>query len=286
MQAFAELVHRLYFTAGNSAKARILKHYFQSSVDPDRGWAVAALSGTLDLSLFKRKLVLQLIKSRVDPYLFDASYDYVGDLSETVSLLWPTEQGSQAQAALPSLSELIEKLGASSQKQTQTFLAGLLDQMTPIQRWALLKLGTGGLRIGMSARSVKKTLADFGGVDLQEIEQLWHALEPPYTELFQWLENKTPKPDITGKVAFMPLMLAHPIDDATKTFLNPEDWLAEWKYDGIRVQLVTTPKGAAIFSRTGENISKSFPELDRQISGEAVIDGELVVMRGLSLIHI
>ena len=280
MQAFAELVHRLYFTAGNSAKARILKHYFQSSVDPDRGWAVAALSGTLDLSLFKRKLVLQLIKSRVDPYLFDASYDYVGDLSETVSLLWPTEQGSQAQAALPSLSELIEKLGASSQKQTQTYLAGLLDQMTPIQRWALLKLGTGGLRIGMSARSVKKTLADFGGVDLQEIEQLWHAIEPPYTELFQWLENKTPKPDITGKVAFMPLMLAHPIDDATKTLLNPEDWLAEWKYDGIRVQLVTTPKGAAIFSRTGENISKSFPELDRQISGEAVIDGELVVMRG------
>ena len=78
--------------------------------------------------------------------------------------LWPTEQGSQAQAALPSLSELIEKLGASSQKQTQTYLAGLLDQMTPIQRWALLKLGTGGLRIGMSARSVKKTLADFGGV--------------------------------------------------------------------------------------------------------------------------
>ena len=110
MQAFAELVHRLYFTAGNSAKARILKRYFQSSVDPDRGWAVAALSGTLDLSLFKRKLVLQLIKSRVDPYLFDASYDYVGDLSETVSLLWPTEQGFQAQAALPSLSELIEKM--------------------------------------------------------------------------------------------------------------------------------------------------------------------------------
>ena len=280
MEIFAELVHRLYFTASNSAKARILKRYLQSSVDPDRGWAVAALSGTLDLSSFKRKLVLQLIKARVDPYLFDASYDYVGDLSETVSLLWPTEQVSRSTTTLPSLAQLIEKLSTSSPKQTETYLAGLLDQMSPIQRWALLKLGMGGLRIGLSARSVKKTLADFGSVDLQEIEQLWHAIEPPYTELFCWLENKGPKPDITGKVVFVPLMLAHPIDEGTKTSLNPADWLVEWKYDGIRVQLVTTSKGAAVFSRTGENISKSFPELQGQISGEAVIDGELVVMRG------
>ena len=257
MEVFSELVHRLYFTTSNSAKARILKGYLQCGVDPDRGWAVAALGGTLDLSLFKRKLVLRLIKSRVDPYLFDASYDYVGDLSETVSLLWPAKRTSHSQA-LPSLSQLIEKLSTSSPKQTETYLAGLLDEMSPIQRWALLKLGTGGLRIGISARSVKKTLADFGGVDLQEIEQLWHAIDPPYTELFDWLENKGPKPDITGKVAFMPLMLAHPLDDATRHSLNPSDWLVEWKYDGIRVQLVTTSKGAAIFSRTGENISKSF----------------------------
>ena len=282
MEVFSELVHRLYFTTSNSAKARILKGYLQSGVDPDRGWAVAALGGTLDLSLFKRKLVLRLIKSRVDPYLFDASYDYVGDLSETVSLLWPAKRTSHSQA-LPSLSQLIEKLSTSSPKQTETYLAGLLDEMSPIQRWALLKLGTGGLRIGISARSVKKTLADFGGVDLQEIEQLWHAIDPPYTELFDWLENKGPKPDITGKVAFMPLMLAHPLDDATRNSLNPSDWLVEWKYDGIRVQLVTTSKGAAIFSRTGENISKSFPELEGQISGEAVIDGELVVTRGKEL---
>ena len=108
MEIFAELVHRLYFTASNSAKARILKRYLQSSVDPDRGWAVAALSGTLDLSSFKRKHVLQLIKSRVDPFLFDASYDYVGDLSETVSLLWPTEQVLRSTTTLPSLSQLIE----------------------------------------------------------------------------------------------------------------------------------------------------------------------------------
>ena len=282
MKAFSELIHRLYFTTSNSAKASIFKGYLQSSVDPDRGWAVAALSGTLDLSLFKRKLVLQLIKSRVDPYLFDASYDYVGDLSETVSLLWPVKRLSHS-LALPSLSQLIENLRTSSSKQIETYLAGLLDEMSPIERWALLKLGTGGLRIGFSARSVRKTLAEFGGVDLQDVEKLWHAIDPPYTELFEWLEHKGPKPDIRGKVAFTPLMLAHPIDEATRISLNSRDWLAEWKYDGIRVQLVTGANGAAIFSRTGENISKSFPEIEGQISGKAVIDGELVVKRGKEL---
>ena len=282
MEVFSELIHRLYFTTSNSAKASILKGYLQSSVDPDRGWAIAALGGTLDLSLFKRKLVLRLIKSRVDPYLFDASYDYVGDLSETVSLLWPEKRTSHSQA-LPSLSQLIEKLYGSSSKETESYLASLLDEMSPIQRWALLKLGTGGLRIGISARSVKKTLADFGGVDLQEIEQLWHAMAPPYAELFDWLEHKGPKPDITGKIAFTPMMLAHPLDDKTRNSLNPREWLVEWKYDGIRVQLVKSLEGAAVFSRTGENISKSFPELESQIPGEAVIDGELVVRRGKKL---
>ncbi len=279
MIEFAELVHRLFFTSGNLAKARILRAYIEKTPDPDRGWAIAILSGRLHLTLFKRSLINSLIKSRVDPYLFDLCYDYVGELSETVALLWPTSN-RDTKSKLPSLTNILETLESCSKAEIEEYVGNLLDQMSPQQRWAFLKIGTGGLRVGMSARSVKSVLADIGKVDLDEVEQLWHAIEPPFEELFSWLSGKAEKPDISGKLSFTPLMLAHPVDVKSLDFINPKEWFAEWKYDGIRVQLVNSEKGSAIFSRSGENISTSFPELSKETTDNSILDGELVVMRG------
>ena len=196
MVEFAELVHRLFFTPGNLAKARILRSYIERTQDPDRGWAIAILAGKLDLVLFKRSLINRLIKSRVDPYLFDLCYDYVGELSETVALLWPSPH-TERKLKLPSLTEILATLDSCSKAETEKYVCTLLNQMSPHQRWAFLKIGTGGLRVGLSARSVKRVLADFGEVDLEEVEQLWHAIEPPYQELFSWLSGKSGKPDIS-----------------------------------------------------------------------------------------
>ena len=278
MERFAELLDRLYYTAGTREKGRLLQEYLRTTPDPDRGWTVAAIGGTLSFDLFKRNLVKTLTEERVDPYLFALARDYVGEMSETVAHMWPAPD-PQPTEPLPSLTEVVETFRDARAAEIAEYLAGLLDRMTATQRWALLKLGTRGLRIGMSARSLKRVLADYGEVQVAEVERLWHGVEPPYTELLQWLDGAGPKPDVSQKITFHPVMLSHPIDAETLAALHLPDWHAEWKYDGIRVQLVSSSHGRALFSRTGEDISEGFPDLLAAIDFEAVLDGELLVGR-------
>ncbi|MGQ8366126.1 cisplatin damage response ATP-dependent DNA ligase [Glaciecola sp. 1036] len=288
MRAFATLVDKLYFTSGNLAKAALIKDYLKTTPDPDRGWAIAAIAGTLNFDFFKRKLIKDLISERVDPVLFDLSYDYVGEMSETVAHLWHSlPDDPKPLQQLPSLSEVVAKFAQGNKAQNRNYLIQLLNSMQATQRWALLKLGTRGLRIGVSARFLKKILAEYGQqhsqeVSIEKIERLWHGLAPPYTELLSWLEGKSAIPDVSEKVVFQPVMLSHPLDEKSLPDIVPQDYIAEWKFDGIRVQLVISEHGKAIFSRTGDDISHSFPDimqnLDHQnISG--VFDGELIVIQ-------
>ena len=279
MEAFSHLLEQLYFTSGTKAKAQLIADYIANTPDPDRGWAIAAMAGTLKFDFFKRNTVKKLITERTDPELFAMSYDYVGEVSETVAHLWPD---SEPVTELPSLSSIVDTFSTVSKQKVSETLARYLTMMSPSQRWALLKLGTRGLRIGVSARSIKQILADFGGKDIKEIETLWHAVEPPYTELLQWLEGKADKPDIQNAVTFHPVMLSHPIEESDIDSFLPNTWQIENKYDGIRVQLaVNTEKDkpeAALYSRTGDDISHSFPDLLESLSGNMVLDGELLVI--------
>ncbi len=280
MQAFAALLDRLYYTHGNLAKAAIIKQYLGATPDPDRGWAVAAIAGTLRFELFKRSLVRDLVMARVDPVLFELSYDYIGETSETVAHLWPADPAAPRLNRLPALSEVIEEFNRRDKAGIRAYLALLLDNMTPPERWALLKLGTSTLRIGVSARFLKQILADYGGVDVNEVEEVWHALAPPYEPLFAWLEGRSPKPDARQAAAFHPVMLAHPIEDGDFETIRPEDFQAEWKFDGIRVQIVSLPAGKALFSRGGDDIGAAFPEVLARANFRAVLDGELLVTTG------
>lgn len=283
MEAFSQLLEQLYFTNRQTTKARAIKHYLATTPDPDRGWAIAALAGTLRFDLFKRALIRQLLLERTDETLFNLSYDYVGEMSETVAHLWPTAAPVSHTKPLPSLSTVVETFRSADKDQIRTFLIHLLNTMNPAQRWALLKLGTRGMRVGVSARSVKRILADYGNQPLNEIESLWHGVEPPYTELLQWLDGDAEKPDVSDRVTFNPVLLAQPLDetklaDADSDYLTIADWQVEWKYDGIRVQLVSTPNGKALFTRTGDDISHSFPDLLAQVDFHAIFDGELLII--------
>src|SRR5262249_45491124 len=120
-------------------------------------------------------------------------------------------------------------------------LARWLDALDETGRWALIKLVTGGLRIGVSARLAKTAAAALSGTDAHDIELLWPGLTPPYLDLFAWLEGRAEKPASGDPAAFRPAMLAHALDDTDLAGLTAEDFMAEWKWDGIRVQAVAAP---------------------------------------------
>jgi len=331
MNRFAELLDRLGYEPARNNKLRLMTEYFRSTADPERGWALAALTGALNFPHAKPGLIRNLIAERTDPVLFELSYDYVGDLSETVALMWPAAR-ADAKPSLPlgergraaargeaaslagglnpsagspvtggatalsppsrvtgevleelSLTSVVETLATLGKAQLPQQLARWLDMLDETGRWALIKLVTGGLRVGVSARLAKTAVAALGAGDAQDIELLWPGLAPPYVDLFAWLEGRGQKPASADPAPFRPPMLAHALDDADLSALDPADFLAEWKWDGIRVQAVSARREAGIiarlYSRTGEDISRGFPDLIDALHLPGALDGELLIRR-------
>ena len=279
MQAFAALLERLTFTPGRDARLALIGQYFDTAPDPDRGFGLAALAGSLRLPALGPSLIRSLIAARTDPVLFALSYDFVGDLAETVALLWPASPAEPAQAGMPGLAEVVARLLASPKAALPDLLAGWLDAAGPAERYALLKLVTGGLRAGISGRLARRALAAWGKLDPAEVEEVWHGLTPPYLPLFAWAEGRAPRPDPAGVPLFRAPMLAHPILPAELAALDPPAFRAEWKWDGIRVQLVATPGGRRVFSRGADDVSAAFPEIVAALDFHAVLDGELLALR-------
>jgi DNA ligase-1 len=338
MNRFAELLDRLAYEPGRNNKLRLITAYFRDTPDPDRGYALAALTGALSFKHAKPGLIRDLIMDRTDPVLFGLSYDYVGDLSETVALMWPKSspspacgggsgwrpgrllggekapppvssdcahalpddptspasgRGKEPQRPVsnlhnnpppPTLSEVVTTLRTLGKTELPKQLARWLDELDETGRWALLKLVTGAMRIGISARLAKTAAAALGDKDPHEIELIWPGLAPPYLDLFAWLEGRGEKPLNRDPAPFRPVMLAHAIEDTDFASLDPADFIAEWKWDGIRVQAVAgrDERGhmqARLYSRTGEDITKSFPDLVPSLHLPGAIDGELLVLR-------
>jgi DNA ligase-1 len=385
MNRFAELLDRLAYEPGRNNKLRLITKYFREVEDPDRGYALAALTGALSFKHAKPGLIRDLIAARTDPVLFALSYDYVGDLSETVALMWPKAQADREVSLLgypslqpsptrgegaaqsperssrkkskaapdapssplpprsggegsgvgggaaftdasvpaerpptpnleselcsprtppratrveggertvrghnnpppPTLTEVVTTLRTLGKTELPKQLTRWLDELDETGRWALLKLVTGAMRIGVSARLAKTAAAALGDKDPHDIELMWPGLTPPYLDLFAWLEGRAEKPVNLDPAPFRPVMLAHAIEDADFANLDAADFIAEWKWDGIRVQAVSgrDERGnmlARLYSRTGEDITKSFPDLVPSLHLPGAIDGELLVLR-------
>ncbi|MAB00503.1 MAG: ATP-dependent DNA ligase [Stappia sp.] len=284
MQRFASLLDRLSHEPRRGAKLTLLADHFARVPDPDRGLALAALTGGLRFRNAKPAMLRALVAERVDPYLFELSYDFVGDLSETIALIWPIpEDAPPGEAGDLSLSMVVERLETAGRNEAPGLVAGWLDRLDETGRWALLKLVTGGLRVGVSARLAKTAVAALGPRDPDEIEEVWHALKPPYEALFAWAEGTGPRPETDDPAPFRPAMLAHPLEERDREALALPDFAAEWKWDGIRVQAVSGQdragrRVARLFSRTGEDISPAFPDLMEALDFDAAIDGELLVI--------
>jgi DNA ligase-1 len=255
MRAFAELLDRLSLTASRNTKLKLVTDYLRTAPDPDRGWALAALTGDLTFDAAKPAFIRKAVEERMDPLLFRWSYDYVGDLADTVALVWPRRPGANRE---PELSEVVDALRGATRAEVQRLIEGWLDALPqPTERWALLKLMTGALRVGLSARLAKQAAADMAGVDVSEVVEVWHALHPPYEDLFAWLEGRSDKPSADNPGRFRPVMLAQAIDEAVDfAKLEPADYSAEWKWDGIRVQAVNEGGVRRLYTRTGDDLPR------------------------------
>lgn len=305
MRAFAAMLDRLSLTGGRNAKLTLVRDYLRAAPDPDRGYALGALTGDLVFSDAKPAMIRAAIEARMDPVLFAWSYDYVGDLAEAVALAWPERVAPAAAEGrndlAPTLSEVVDTLRATSRAGVPRLLEGWLDALDATGRWALLKLLTRELRVGINARLAKAAAAELSRfrtheaadgpspavageeqpIAASDVEEVWHALKPPYPELFAWLEGRGGRPAANSAGRFRPVMLSNALDEEVDfAKLDPVSYAAEWKWDGIRVQAVHEAGVRRLYSRTGEDISKSFPDVLEALDFEGAIDGELLVVRG------
>jgi len=276
MRAFSQLLDDLVYTRSRNTKLQLIGDYLKETPDPDRGYGLAALTGTLDIPHVKPAAVRGLVGERIDPMLFHMSRDYVGDTAETVSLLWPKRSGEPPEVddATIRITDAIDRLRGASKLEAPRVLASMLDHLDASGRYALLKLALGELRVGINARLAKQALAQAFGLQVEAVEEVWHGLRPPFTELFDWAEGRGEQPTVRDVPVFRPFMLAHPLDDAK---VSLDDYAAEWKWDGIRVQLVHAGGQTRLYSRTGDDISGSFPDVAEAFRTPAVLDGELLV---------
>ena len=276
MRGFSRLLDDLVYTRSRNSKLKLIGDYLKETPDPDRGIALAALTGTLDIPAVKPAVVRALAEERIDPVLLRMSRDYVGDMAETVSLLWPAPEGRTCEIDDGSIriSDAVERLRLASRSDAPAVLANMLDHLDASGRFALLKLATGALRVGISARLAKQALADAFGLDVEEVEEVWHGLRPPYVELFDWGEGRAAQPTAKDIPVFRPFMLAHSLEATT---VSLDDYAAEWKWDGIRIQLVHAGGDTRLYSRTGDDVSGSFPDIAAAFAIPAVLDGELLV---------
>ena len=272
MEEFAALLDALVYTRSRNGKLTLIADYLRRTPDPDRGWALAALTDGLDFKAVKAGTVRALIMERVDPELFALSRDFVGDTAETVSLLWPEPTGEVPPP--PSVSEAVAALSAMTRATVNAELSALLDRLDANGRYALLKLATGAMRIGISARLAKVAFAQAFDVPIDDVEEHWHGQTPPYAALFDWAAHGGAAPSAEHLPLFRPFMLAHPLEDSA---IDMADYAAEWKWDGIRVQLVHVNGESRLYSRSGDDISGTFPEVTAALDIPAVLDGELLV---------
>ncbi len=276
MRDFSQLLDGLVYTRSRNAKLKLIADYLARTADPDRGWAMAALTGAIDLKAVKAAAIYGIAQERIDPVLLSMSRDFVGDLAETVALLWPKriDQPAEIDDGSLRLGAVVERLTTLGRADGPPALAEMLDHLDASGRYALLKLATGELRVGVSARLAKTALAQAFGLDVDAVEEVWHGLAPPYRPLFAWGEGKGAQPTPADTPVFRPFMLAHPLEE---TQVSLDDYAAEWKWDGIRVQIVRVGGTTRLYSRAGDDITGSFPEIAEAFHANAVLDGELLV---------
>jgi DNA ligase 1 len=300
MKAFAALYAALDATTATQAKVDALVRYFRAADDADAAWAAYFLAGGRPRQVLPTAQLRELARAEagIDEWLFDASYQAVGDLAETIALLLPPGAGGDDTP----LSVWVEQRLLPLRDQPPEARAQAIRQAWAVLdtpgRFLLTKLIGGGFRVGVSRLLVQRALAEVAGLDGKDVAQRMmgytDAATPPTAERYRRLVGREAQDGDAGGLTDAlragqpyPFFLAHPLTvapDAPDAPLGPPgDWLVEWKYDGIRAQLVRRAGQTWLWSRGEELITDRFPEIAqaaRALPDGTVLDGEVLVWQG------
>lgn len=294
MKAFAALYRELDASTSNLAKQAALQRYLRDAPPQDAAWAVYFLAGGKPRQLVPVKLLRLLAQEAagLPEWLFDESYEAVGDLAETIALLLPPPTDAHDLGLAQWVEQHLLPLRGAPADELPDRLRAQWRQLAPDERLVYFKLITGAFRVGVSKLQVTQALAAVGAVDAKRVAQrlmgYTHIGARPDAEAYASLiapETEGEQNTVTSGQPY-PFFLAHPFNVGVEQFdalLGPPgDWLVEWKWDGIRAQLVKRAGQVWLWSRGEELVTERFPELATM--GEAlpdgtVLDGEIVVWR-------
>ncbi|MDQ7958572.1 MAG: ATP-dependent DNA ligase [Pseudomonadota bacterium] len=294
MKAFAALYRELDASTSNLAKQAALQRYLREAPSQDAAWAVYFLAGGKPRQLVPVKLLRLLAQEAagLPEWLFDESYEAVGDLAETIALLLPPPTDAHDLGLAQWVEQHLLPLRGAPADELPDRLRAQWRQLAPDERLVYFKLITGAFRVGVSKLQVTQALAAVGAVDAKRVAQrlmgYTHIGARPDAAAYGALiapETEGEQNTVTSGQPY-PFFLAHPFNVGVEQFdalLGPPgDWLVEWKWDGIRAQLVKRAGQVWLWSRGEELVTERFPELATM--GEAlpdgtVLDGEIVVWR-------
>ena len=292
MKGFAALYRELDATTSSLAKQAALQRYLLSAPPEDAAWAVYFLAGGKPRQLVPSKLLRQFAQQAagLPEWLFDESYEAVGDLAETISLLLPPPTQVHAWGLAEWIEQQLLPLRKTPPEALQGVLRAQWDSLPPDERLVYFKLITGAFRVGVSRLQVTQALAAVAAVDAKRVAQrlmgYTHISGQPTAADYALLIAPESSGELDQKTSGQPypFFLAHPfnagVDQFDALLGPPADWLVEWKWDGIRAQLVKRAGQVWLWSRGEELVTERFPELATM--GEAlpdgtVLDGEIVV---------
>jgi len=294
MKAFAALYRELDATTSSLAKQAALQRYLRAASPQDAAWAVYFLAGGKPRQLVPTKLLRLLAQEAagLPEWLFDESYEAVGDLAETIALLLPPPTAQHDRGLAAWVEQHLLPLRKTPPDELADTLRAQWRQLAPDERLVYFKLITGAFRVGVSKLQVTQALAAVGGIDAKRVAQrlmgYTHIGGQPsasdYAKLIAPESDGEQNQKTSGQP--YPFFLAHPFNEPVERFDallgRPADWLVEWKWDGIRAQLVKRAGQVWLWSRGEELVTDRFPEL--ATLGEAlpdgtVLDGEIVVWR-------
>ena len=293
MHAFAALFHALDASTSHLAKQAALQAYLRAAPPADAAWAVYFLAGGKPRQLVPTRVLRTLAREAagLPEWLFDESYDAVGDLAETVSLLLPPPTGADPRGLAEWMADDLLPLRGLPPDEQRARLLAQWQRLAPDERLPYFKLITGAFRVGVSRLQVTQALAAVSGLDAKLIAQrlmgYTHIGARPGAADYAALiaPQGAPSSLLGGRAADpYPFFLAHPLNEAPDRFDAllgpPADWLIEWKWDGIRAQVVRRGDQVAVWSRGEELMTDRFPELAalaQTLPDGTVLDGEIVV---------
>ena len=281
MQIFAELIHRLDQSTKTGDKLDALAWFFRHASNSDSVWVIAIFSHRRPKRQVSTKQLRTWCqeKAGIPDWLFEESYQAVGDLAETIALLLPSTTGTH-NLSLTQWIDWLQNLEKDTEEVKKTKILSSWDQFTSLERFVFNKLITGGFRIGVSQNLLIQALSKFAELSQAQVaHRLMGNWNPEKMSLQELLY-----PDDQGEDQSKPypFFLAHPIESSFQESFSSSDWIAEWKWDGIRGQLIRRGQESFIWSRGEELVNGKFPEILEfldQVPDGTVLDGELLAFQ-------